>query len=295
MSSREQTTFLYGPNATFIAELYARYLENPGAVDESWRAFFADLAEEAPAVLKELEGPAWGDRRGQVIANGHGAPGAGNGAAAALEAPPASPGETRQATLDAVRALTLIRAYRVRGHLIADLDPLGLARLSSHPDLDPATYGFTADDYDRPIFVNGVLGFETATLRQILDALKATYCGHVGVEYMHMQELEQRQWIQARIEVPRNQTEFTREGKRAILDRLTAAEVLERFLDRRYTGTKRFGLEGAESVIPALEQVIKRGGQLGMEELVLGMPHRGRLNVLSNVMGKPFAALFSEF
>ncbi len=293
MSRLDKTTFLYGPNATFIAELYARYLEDPASVDESWRGFFADLAEEAPDILRELEGPGWAHERSHVIANGH----AGNGHAALAVAPaPAAAGVApQQATLDALRALSLIRAYRVRGHLLADLDPLGLVRLSDHPDLDPATYGFTPADYDRPIFVNGVLGFETATLRQILEALKATYCGHVGVEYMHMQELEQRQWIQARIEVPRNQTEFTREGKRAILQRLTEAEMLERFLDRRYTGTKRFGLEGGESLIPALEQVIKRGGQLGMKELVLGMPHRGRLNVLTNMMGKPFAALFSEF
>ncbi|HUC69253.1 MAG TPA: 2-oxoglutarate dehydrogenase E1 component [Stellaceae bacterium] len=294
MPQLDQATFLNGANATFIAELYARWLEDPAAVDESWRSFFGDLAEEAPALLKELEGPGWGRERGHVIANGHG-----NGEAAVAAAPvaaPALPGVAPgQATLDALRALSLIRAYRVRGHLLADLDPLGLVRLASHPDLEPSTYGFTEADYDRPIFVNGVLGFETATLREILAALKATYCGHVGIEYMHMQELEQRQWIQARIEVPRNQTEFTREGKRAILERLTVAEMLERFLDRRYTGTKRFGLEGGESLIPALEQVIKRGGQLGMKELVLGMPHRGRLNVLTNVMGKPFAALFSEF
>ena len=191
--------------------------------------------------------------------------------------------------------MALIRGYRVRGHLIANLDPLGLARRQSHPDLDPATYGFTAADLDRPIFINDLLGFKAATLRDILAALQAIYCGQVGVEYMHIQELEERRWIQARIEVPRNQTEFTPEGKRAILERLTAAEQLERFLDRRYTGTKRFGLDGAEALIPALEQVIKRGGQLGMKELVIGMPHRGRLNVLTNVMGKPFAALFSEF
>jgi 2-oxoglutarate dehydrogenase E1 component len=191
--------------------------------------------------------------------------------------------------------MNLIRAYRVRGHLIADLDPLELTRETHHPDLDPATYGFTEADRDRPIFVNDLLGFTTATIRELLEALKATYCGKVGVEYMHIQELEQRRWIQARIEVPRNQTEFTREGKRAILERLTVAETLERFLDRRYTGTKRFGLEGGESLIPALEQVIKRGGQLGVKELVFGMPHRGRLNVLTNVMQKPFAALFSEF
>src|SRR5215472_14838111 len=281
MSRLDQTTFLTGANATFIAELYSRYLEDASAVDESWRAFFAELGEDGSQVLRELQGPPWGRERSHVIANGHG----GNGQAAVATAPaPSAVPATAQATLDALRALSLIRAYRVRGHLLADLDPLGLVRMTQHPDLDPATYGFTEADYDRPIFVNGVLGFQTATLREILEALKATYCGHVGVEYMHMQELEQRQWIQARIEVPRNQTEFTREGKRAILERLTAAETLE-----------RFGLEGGESLIPALEQVIKRGGQLGMKELVLGMPHRGRLNVLTNVMGKPFAALFSEF
>src|SRR5580658_2802432 len=205
------------------------------------------------------------------------------------------PSRKSGAALDSLRAMNLIRAYRTRGHLIADLDPLGLTRRTSHPDLDPATYGFTEADLDRPIFINDLLGFETATLRDILAALKATYCGTVGVEYMHIQELEERRWIQARIEVPRNHTEFTPEGKRAILERLTAAEQLERFCDRRYTGTKRFGLDGGEALIPALEQVIKRGGQLGMKELVIGMPHRGRLNVLTNVMGKPFAALFSEF
>src|SRR5690348_4551172 len=295
MSRQDQNTFLYGSNATFIAELYSRFLEDPATVDESWRSFFAELAEQAPDVLKELEGPGWGNARGHVITNGHVEPAAaGNGHAAVAVADSAAP-ETRQATLDALRTFQIIRAYRVRGHLLADLDPLGLIRMTEHPDLDPKTYGFTEADYDRPIFVNGVLGFETATLRQILDALKATYCGHVGIEYMHMQELEQRQWIQARIEVPRNQTEFTKTGKCAILQRLTEAELLERFLDRRYTGTKRFGLEGGEALIPALEQVIKRGGQLGMKELIIGMPHRGRLNVLTNMMGKPFAALFSEF
>ncbi len=287
MSQSQQTTFLYGPNSTFIAELYSHYLEDPASVDESWRKFFAELADEAPAIAKELEGPAWGRERSHVIANGHA------GAEAPAEAPRSA--DIRQATLDSLRAINLIRGYRVRGHLIADLDPLGLDRRTYHPDLDPATYGFTEADYDRPIFVNGILGFTTATLREILAALKATYCGKVGIEYMHIQELEQRQWIQARIEVPRNQTEFTREGKRAILERLVVAESLERFLDRRYTGTKRFGLEGGESLIPALEQVIKRGGQLGVKELVIGMPHRGRLNVLTNMMGKPFAALFSEF
>ncbi|HUZ73266.1 MAG TPA: 2-oxoglutarate dehydrogenase E1 component [Stellaceae bacterium] len=285
MSPLDESTFLTGFNAAFIAELHSRYLKDPGAVDESWRRFFAELADTPDAVSGELTGPGWGRAQPHIIGNGAAAP---NGHVAA-------PVEAGKAALDSIQAMNLIRGYRVRGHLIADLDPLGLTGLKSHPDLDPATYGFTEADYNRPIFVNNLLGFTTATLRQILEALKATYCGKVGVEYMHIQELEQRRWIQARIEVPRNQTEFTPEGKRAILERLTAAEDLERFLDRRYTGTKRFGLEGAEALIPALEQIIKRGGQLGMKELVIGMPHRGRLNVLTNVMGKRFAALFSEF
>jgi 2-oxoglutarate dehydrogenase E1 component len=283
MSRLDESTFLTGLNAAFIAELHSRYLEDPESVDPGWRRFFAELSDAPDAVAEERTGPGWGRTQPQIIGNGTAA--ATNGHAAAAGA----------AALDSIQAMNLIRGYRVRGHLIADLDPLGLTGLKSHPDLDPATYGFTAADYDRPIFVNNLLGFTTATLRQILEALKATYCGKVGVEYMHIQELEERRWIQARIEVPRNQTEFTPEGKRAILERLTAAEGLERFLDRRYTGTKRFGLDGAEALIPALEQIIKRGGGLGMKELVIGMPHRGRLNVLTNVMGKRFAALFSEF
>jgi 2-oxoglutarate dehydrogenase E1 component len=294
MPPTPRDSVLTGHNAEFIAELYARYLADPGAVDASWRGFFAELGEEPKALLKEMQGPGWGAKRAPMIGNGQKA--VDRAEAAAIPATVAAlPPDVHQAALDSIRIMNLIRAYRVRGHLIADLDPLGLERRLYHPDLDPATYGFTEADIDRLIFVNDILGFTTATLRQIVDALKATYCGHVGVEYMHIQELEQRQWIQARIEVPRNQTEFTERGKHAILERLVEAELFERFLDKRYTGTKRFGLEGGEALIPALEQVLKRGGQLGMKEIVIGMPHRGRLNVLTNVMSKPFKALFSEF
>ena len=297
MPERQHSSFLTGHNADYIAELHARYLEDPTSVDESWRQFFAELQDEPASVEKDVTGPGWGRPVPMQIVNGHAAPLHGNRAAltnghAAAEA---LPSDAQQAALDSLRAMNLIRAYRVRGHLIADLDPLGLQRTTYHPDLDPATYGFTEADYDRPIFVNNLLGFKTATLKEILPALQATYSDKIGVEYMHIQELEQRQWIQARIEVPRNHTEFTVLGKRAILQRLTDAEMFERFCDKRYTGTKRFGIDGGEALIPALEQVIKRGGQFGMKELVIGMPHRGRLNVLTNLMGKPFTAVFSEF
>ena len=190
----------------------------------------------------------------------------------------------------------LIRAYRIRGHLLAKLDPLGLEKREPHPELEPETYGFTEADYDRPIFIDNVLGLgDTAPLRDILSVLRDTYCGTIGVEFMHMSDPDQKRWIQERIEGVRNQTEFTPKGKKAILERLTAAESFERFLDKKYTGTKRFGLEGGESAIPALEQIVKRGGQLGVREIVIGMPHRGRLSILANFMGKPFAAMFSEF
>ncbi|MBM3560735.1 MAG: 2-oxoglutarate dehydrogenase E1 component, partial [Alphaproteobacteria bacterium] len=224
-----------------------------------------------------------------------GAPLAGAPVAMGPIAAPSGIDQIRRATLDSIRALTLIRAYRVRGHLEARLDPLGLMQPEKHSELDPKGYGFTDSDLERPIFINYVLGLESATLRQIMSLLRDTYCGHIGVEFMHIQGPEEKAWLQERIEGARNRTDFTERGKRAILEALTRAEVFERFLDRKYTGAKRFGLEGGESLIPALEQIITRGGQLGLRELVIGMPHRGRLNVLANVMDKPFRAIFSEF
>ncbi|MEX2008968.1 MAG: 2-oxoglutarate dehydrogenase E1 component [Dongiaceae bacterium] len=280
-----ETSFLSGPNAAFIAELYARYAEDPGAVAPDWRRFFADLQDDARAVLRDLRGASWSPTRPGIIANG----------AAAAPAAALGPDTLRAAATDSIRALMLIRAYRVRGHLEANLDPLGLKPREPHPELDPRSYGFTEADMDRPIFIDNVLGLETATLRQIVQIVRETYCGNIGIEYMHIQDPPQKAWIQERIESIRNHTMFTEKGKRAILERLTEAELFERFLDRRYTGTKRFGVDGGESTIPALEQILKRGSQLGIDEVVIGMAHRGRLNVLANVIGKPFAAIFSEF
>ena len=207
----------------------------------------------------------------------------------------ASEADVRRAAEDSIRAMMLIRTYRVRGHLAADLDPLGLAQRELPADLTPEYHGFTAADLDRPIFIGGNLGLETATVREIVTILRANYCGKVGLEYMHINDLEERRFLQDRIEGRDKGASFTAEGKQAILEKVIQGEQWEKFLAKKYVGTKRFGLDGGESMIPALEAVIKYGGQAGVEEIVVGMAHRGRLNVLVNVMGKPYRAIFNEF
>ncbi|MCG8545074.1 MAG: 2-oxoglutarate dehydrogenase E1 component [Alphaproteobacteria bacterium] len=305
-SYTSENTFLSGINETYIAELYARYLENPNTVDESWADVFKTLDDDSKAVLDELRGASWAPRQTAVLGSNGGSPSMSD-ATAGTEPPPqlqampyvgapaASAQQVRQATMDSIRALMLIRAYRVRGHLEADLDPLRLVKPAPHPELDPQSYGFTDQDMDRPIFINYVLGLESATLREIMSILRATYCGSIGVEFMHKMEPDEKSWIQERIEGIRNRTEFTDLGRRTILERLTQAEVFEQYIDRKYTGTKRFGLDGGESAIPVLEQILKRGAQLGLQEVVIGMPHRGRLNVLATILHKPYRAIFSEF
>jgi 2-oxoglutarate dehydrogenase E1 component len=297
------SSFLTGANETYIAELYERYLRDPGAVDPSWADLFRDLEDGPEAITGELRGASWSPRTGQVIGTNGELPAMADAAAGIVPpapqthaaAPAASAEQIRRATLDSIRALMLIRAYRVRGHLHATLDPLGLDERQLHAELDPATYGFSEADLDRPIFINYVLGLESATLREIVSILNTTYCGNIGVEFMHIQEPEEKAWIQERIENIRNQTQFTKRGKVTILERLTEAQEFETFLDKRYTGTKRFGLDGGESTVPSLEQILKRGAQLGIQEIVIGMAHRGRLNVLANIMRKPYRAIFSEF
>ena len=295
----DETSFLSGGNAVFIAELYARYLDDPASVDSSWVAFFQELKDDGAQLQSDFKGVD-GVRRDLKVIGAIDPEAAAAAAAAAKKggkpaAPSASPAEIRQAQLDSIRALMLIRSYRVRGHLLAHLDPLGLAKIAPHPELDYRTYGFTDADLDREIFIDNVLGLETAKLRDIMRVLQETYCASIGVEFMHIQDPDQKAWIQKRIESIQNRTDFTERGKQAILERLTEAEGFERFLQVKYTGTKRFGLEGGETVVPALEQILKRGSQLGMEEVVLGMAHRGRLNILANFMKKPYQAIFSEF
>ena len=198
-------------------------------------------------------------------------------------------------TTNSLRARLLIRAYRIAGHLKADLDPLNLTEKKYIPDLDPNTYGLTEAEMEKQVFVDGVFGIQEIRLDELIKILEKYYCGKIGTQFMHIQDKEQRDWIMDKIENIKPEEIFTDKGKKAILERLTAAEFFETFLDKKYTGTKRFGLEGGESLIPALEQILKYGGKNGIEEVVLGMPHRGRLNVLANFMGKPFSAIFSEF
>jgi 2-oxoglutarate dehydrogenase E1 component len=304
----EQTSFLYGGNAQFIEQLQAAYEKDPGSVAPEWRAFFDQLGDESATVEKTAEGPSWARKDWPQPLNGE-LVSALDGNWPALEkvmggkiaAKSAAKGDKvdtdrlRKATLDSVRALMMIRAYRMRGHLIADLDPLNLREKEQHPELDPASYGFGPEDLDREIFIDNVLGLERATIRQIVDILKATYCSTMAVEFMHMSDPRHKAWIQERIEGPDKSIEFTPEGKKAILNKLIEAEGFEAYLNVKYTGTKRFGLDGGESIVPALEQIIKRGGNMGLSDIVLGMAHRGRLNVLANVMGKPYQAIFHEF
>lgn len=302
------TSFLYGANAAWIEDLYARYEIDPTSVDAEWQAFFGALKDNATDVTKSARGASWKNEGWPIHANGE-LVSAMDGhwievekalkdkvqAKAQKTGVEISSADVQQATRDSVKALMMIRAYRMRGHFHAKLDPLGLEPVRSAPELDPASYGFREADLDRPIFIDHVLGLEFATVRQMVAILRRTYCETLGVEFMHISAPEEKAWIQERIEGPDKEISFTREGKRAILNKLVEAEGFEKFLDVRYTGTKRFGLDGGESLIPALEQIIKRGGNLGVQEIVLGMAHRGRLNVLTQVMGKPHRALFHEF
>jgi 2-oxoglutarate dehydrogenase E1 component len=303
-----RTSFLYGGNADYLEDLYARYEADPAAVDAQWQAFFSSLKDERADVVVNARGPSWQQTDWPALARGDLVSALVGDwseveqrlkdkvkARAQASAVELSPAHVQQSTRDSIRALMLIRAYRARGHFHANLDPLGLEPPKDEADLDPRSYGFGDADMDRKIFLDRVLGLEFGSLREILAILRRTYCQTLGVEFMHISDPAQKSWMQERIEGPDKEITFTREGKRAILNKLIEAEGFEKFCDLKFTGTKRFGLDGAESMIPALEQIIKRGGALGVKQIVVGMAHRGRLNVLAQVLGKPHRAIFHEF
>ncbi|WP_120499527.1 2-oxoglutarate dehydrogenase E1 component [Roseovarius sp. EL26] len=312
-SSNDQfhaSSFMQGHNAEYLEQLYARYANDPNAVDEAWQAFFAQLGDDQGSVTAEAAGPSWGradwppepmdDITGALNGEYPAAPeakDAGKKIKAKAEAAgvDVSDDAIKRAVLDSVRALMLIRAYRIRGHLIANLDPLDLFEKPFRPELDPKSYGFAREDMDRPIFIDNVLGLEMASMREILGIVRRTYCGTFALQYMHISDPEQANWLKERIEGFDKEIRFTHQGRKAILNKMVEAEGFEKYLHVKYMGTKRFGLDGGESLIPAMEQIIKRGGSLGVQDIIIGMPHRGRLSVLANVMGKPYRAIFNEF
>ena len=285
----KKTSFLAGNNAEFINEFYADYISDPNSLPKSWREFFEGLSDKEKLIYDDLKGPSWSrERKLKPIISKE------KKDSESIQ-PETNVESIKESTKDSVRAIMLIRAYRIRGHLIANLDPLSLQKKEEHPELKPETYGFTKKDYNRKIFLDGVLGIQYGNLNQILKILKNTYCSNIGYEFMHMGDPDEKTWIRNRIEGPEKDIKFTENGKNAILNKIVEAEGFEKYLHIKFVGTKRFGLDGGESLIPALEQIIKRGGNLGAKEIKIGMPHRGRLNVLANVMRKPFKAIFSEF
>jgi 2-oxoglutarate dehydrogenase E1 component len=305
-----QTSFLDGANASYVEALQAKYERDPNSVEPGWREFFDALGDDPASVEKTANGASW--RRAQwpqtprdEITNALDGDwpvtekAVGDKLRARIAAEPATEAPSEEAihraTRDSVRALMMIRAFRMRGHLHANLDPLGLEPRKDHEELHPASYGFEEADYDRKIFIDKVLGLDFATVREMLAILRRTYCGTIGFEFVHISDPAEKAWIQERIEGPQKEIQYTKEGKRAILGKLVEAEGFENFFDVKFPGGKRFGLDGGESMIPALEQIIKRGGQLGLKEIAIGMAHRGRLNVLSQVMGKPHRVIFHEF
>ncbi len=289
----EKTSFLGGNSSEFIEELYSQYVQNPESISSEWKEFFDGLKDKKEEIVNTAKGPSWARKktRKNIHKNGK-----------ELEKKDQEIKEqnvdfstTKEISNNSIRASTLVRAYRIRGHLLANLDPLGLQKRKEHPELNAETYGFNKQSKNKKIFLDGILGFEAADLDTIIEEAKNIYCGNIGYEYMHMSDPVERSWIRERIEGKEKGIKFTDNGKKAILNKLVEAEGFEKFLHVKFVGTKRFGLDGAESLIPALEQIIKRGGHLGVKEVKIGMPHRGRLNVLANMMQKPFKLIFKEF
>ncbi|PZO72012.1 MAG: 2-oxoglutarate dehydrogenase E1 component [Sphingomonas taxi] len=291
-----------GVSPAFVETLYAKFNADPASVEAGWRAFFEGLEGSA-------QGPSWESARWPLTTTDDltaaldptqmepaPKPAKGGKPVPAAAAPaPVSKEEIAKAAADAIRAQLLVRTYRVRGHLAANLDPLGLSKREMPEDLKTEYHGFSDADIDRKVYLGGTMGFEWVSIRELVDTLRKNYCGNVGLEYMHISDVEERRFLQERMEGQDKAIEFSTDGKKAILTKVIQAEQWEKFLGKKYVGTKRFGLDGGESMIPALESVIKYGGQMGVRELVIGMAHRGRLNVLANVMAKPLRVIFHEF
>ena len=281
----KKTSFLNKSNSAFIEEMYIKYIEKDPNLPKSWREYFNDLNDDIESVIKEVEGPSWAQRKKvnlDKITN-------------ELAGQNQNISTSQSSITQSIKAIALIRAYRIRGHLIANLDPLGMMERNYIHELHPQDHGFKKEDYNKKIFIGSYLNTTSASINEILQKLRKVYCSNIGVEYMHISDPVEKIWFRERMEKEENQINFTSNGKKAIFNKIVQAEGFEKFLAKKYVGTKRFGLDGAESLIPALEQIIKRGGQLGVKEIKIGMPHRGRLNVLANVLQKSYKRIFNEF
>ena len=281
-------SFLNSANAPYVAELYFKYTQNPKSIDESWKSFFSSLNEDELSIISDFGGPEWKKRDTNVIDDISFDKVVRSSSAVDFNS-------FKTSTLDSIRALRLIRAYRINGHLIANLDPLNLHKKNYHPELDYKSYGFSEHDLDREIFIDGSLGLETATLNEIIQILNKTYASSIGVEFLHIQSVEQKQWVQERIEEVHNKTNFTTQGKKAIFQRLVESELFEQYLDKKFLGTKRYGVEGGESMIPGIEQIVKQSCLAGVQDIYFGTAHRGRLTLLATVLGMPYRGILSKF
>jgi len=295
----DKTSFLEGSNSSFIEELYLKYINNPENVPQSWREFFDGLDEDQQIIQTEIQGPSWSPKKNNISKIINKAKISAeddftkkkllsNGDLATKDGYEKEKGQS-------IKATALIRAYRIRGHLMANLDPLGMMERKYLDELDPSNQGFKKEDYNKKIYLREYMDRKYATINEILSFLRKTYCSTIGVEYMHISDPIEKKWFRERMERKENQLNFTDTGKKFILNKLIQAEGFEKFLAVKFVGTKRFGIDGGEALIPALEQIIKRGGQLGVKEVKIGMPHRGRLNVLANLLQKSYKRIFNEF
>jgi len=289
-----KTSFLSKSNSSFIEEMYLRFIEKDPTLPESWKDYFKSLDEDLTSVAKEIEGPTWQPNRKEININNEEYKKEFGKTVESLSSD-INDQNSEQSKIDTIKAIALIRAYRIRGHLIANLDPLGMMERKYLHELHPADHGFKKEDYDKKIFLHSYLDKGYASINELISFLKRIYCSSIGVEYMHIADPIEKVWFRERMEQEENQLKFTDSGKKGILSKLIQAEGFEKFLALKFVATKRFGLDGAESLIPALEQIIKRGGQLKVKEVKIGMSHRGRLNVLANLLQKSYKRMFNEF
>ena len=283
----KKTSFLTGVNSSFIEKFYSDYLSNPGDLPKDWKLFFDGLKDNEEIILKNLKGPSWSKVKKSYLGT--------KNIEKNLKENLLTDDNTKIDTEESVKAIALIRAYRIRGHLIAKLDPLGMMERKYLEDLHPSDHGFKKEDYNKKIYVGAYMKDGFATINEILTFFRKIYCSTIGVEYMHISDPAEKKWFRERMEKQENHLKFTENGKKAILNKLIQAEGFEKFLAVKFVGTKRFGLDGGEALIPALEQIIKRGGHLGFKEVKIGQPHRGRLNILANVLQKSYKRMFNEF